>query len=244
MHETKNDILSRLKTEILSLEGLPAPKEADHRQLGLAAMRSSFPHGTFPLAAIHEFVTSNAETTAASAGFINAILGSLLKSSGTALWIGPGRQIFPPALLQFNIRPESIIFIDLTKEKDIRWAMEEGLKCDGLTAVIGELKDLDFTTSRRFQLAVEKSRVTGFVLRPELKTFHANASVSRWRIRPLPSVNDHSLPGIGFPSWHVELLKIRNGKPGEWPLVWAAGEWQLLAPAVDSIPFQEKRKTG
>ena len=244
MPETKKDILVRLKTEILSLEGLASPRIGEHCELGLHALNDSFPHGTFPLGAIHEFITSGAETTAASTGFINAILGSLINTTGTALWIGPGRQIFPPGLTQFNILPERIVFIDLQKEKEIRWAMEEGLKCDGLTAVIGELKDLDFTTSRRFQLAVEKSRVTGFVLRPELKTLQPNAAVSRWRISPLPSVDSNDLPGLGFPAWRVELLKIRNGKPGEWPFAWVAGQWQLISAGVEAIPFLEKRKTG
>ena len=40
------------------------------------------------------------------------------------------------------------------------WAIEEALKCDGLAAVIGEMKELSFTNSRRLQLAVEKSHVT------------------------------------------------------------------------------------
>ena len=60
------------------------------------------------------------------------------------------RTIFPPALKFFGIAPDKIIFIDLQKEKDILWAMEEALKCDGLAAVIGEMQELSFTASRRF----------------------------------------------------------------------------------------------
>ena len=36
------------------------------------------------------------------------------------------------------------------------WVIEEALKCEGLAAVIGEIKELSFTQSRRLQLAVEK----------------------------------------------------------------------------------------
>lgn len=40
--------------------------------------------------------------------------------------------------------------------------MEEALKCGGLAAVVGEVQDISFTASRRLQLAVEQSGVTGF----------------------------------------------------------------------------------
>jgi protein ImuA len=32
------------------------------------------------------------------------------------------------------------------------------------------------------------------------------------------------LPGVAFPRWQVELLKVRNGKPGIWQLEWANGK--------------------
>jgi len=34
--------------------------------------------------------------------------------------------------------------------------MEEALKCAGLAAVIGEVREMDFKQSRRLQLAVEQ----------------------------------------------------------------------------------------
>ena len=46
------------------------------------------------------------------------------------------RTIFPPALKSFGIAPDKIIFIDLKKEKEILWAMEEALKCDGLQQLL------------------------------------------------------------------------------------------------------------
>src|ERR1700684_950556 len=101
--------------------------------------------------------------------------------------------------------------------------MEEALKCSGLAAVVGEMPELSFTTSRRFQLAVEQSRVTGFVLRSHPRNLNTNTCVSRWKIKPLPSHAEDDLPGLGFPRWQVELQKIRNGKPGVWQVEWAAG---------------------
>jgi len=91
--------------------------------------------------------------------------------------------------------------------------MEEALKCHGVAAVIGDIKEISLVASRRLQLAVEESAVTGFIIRHAAKNIQSNSFVSRWRITPLPTEIKDDLPGIGFPRWNVELQKIRNGKP-------------------------------
>jgi protein ImuA len=96
--------------------------------------------------------------------------------------------------------------------------MEEVLKCDSIAAVVGEISEISFTESRRLQLAVEQSRVTGFILRLNPKNL-STACVARWNIKPLASAQT-DVPGIGFPVWNVSLLKIRNGKPGNWNIEW------------------------
>ena len=110
--------------------------------------------------------------------------------------------------------------------------------------MVGEISDLSFTVSRRFQLAVEQSHVTGFIIRDQPKNLFPNACVSRWNIKPLPSYSIDQLPGIGFPRWHIELQKIRNGKPGFWELEWAAGRFHQIEKNILSILSQPERKAG
>ena len=88
-----------------------------------------------------------------------------MQPGGACIWISAARKIFPPGLKAFGIEPDRVIFVDLKREKDVLWATEEVLKCEGLAAVASEIRELSFTVSRRLQLAVEKSRVTGFILR-------------------------------------------------------------------------------
>ena len=121
--------------------------------------------------------------------------------------------------------------------------MEEALKCEGLAAVIGETSELSFTASRRLQLAVEQSRVTGFVLRVQPRNPGITASVTRWKISPISSVLPDSMPGVGFPRWNVELLKVRNGKPGAWQLEWKGGRFRHVL-LVTPILREQHRKTG
>jgi protein ImuA len=56
----------------------------------------------------------------------------------------------------------------------------------------------------------------------------ATSFVTRWRIKPLPSLIEPSLPGLGFAKWNVELLKVRNGKTGSWQMVWKNRKFELI----------------
>lgn len=210
---------------------------------GLGPLKHAFPDSSFPLGAIHEFLSDSAEATAATSGFLSGLLSTLMGSDGTLLWISSSRRLFPPGLKSFGIQPDQIIFIDLQKEKDVIWAMEEALKCGALTAVVGETQEISFTTSRRLQLAVEQSKVTGFVLRSNPRLMNTTACVSRWKITPLPSVSADDLPGIGFPQWKVELLRIRNGLPGVWGIKWEDARFQSVVRHNSTFHLQHK-KTG
>lgn len=237
------DIVQELRSEILRLEGFK-PAGSAGVDMGLGPIKNAFPHGTFPLGAIHEFLSAQPEDAAATCGFISGLIAPLMGGSGTTLWISTARSLFPPALKNFGIQPDRFIFIDLQKEKDVLWAMDEALKCGALTAVVGEMQEIGFTDSRRLQLAVEQSRVTGFIVRHNYRKLSTTACVSRWKITSLPSVPISSdgngdgivedLPGIGFPQWRVELLRIRNGRPGIWEVKWVGGKFCATAKSSET----------
>ena len=144
--------------------------------------------------------------------------------------------MFPPSLKAFGIEPHQVVFIDVSNEKEVLWATEEALKCKGLAAVISELNELSFTQSKRLQLAIEQSHVTGFVLRNSVEKLTTTTCVSRWRITSVPSAPRQGLPGVGFPRWNVELLKVRNGQPGAWQVEWRGLQFY-------TVP-QEQLQTG
>jgi protein ImuA len=229
----KSDIIQRLEREILPLQGFKPPKGGAATDFGLGPIDAAFPNGHFPTGAVHELVSSTAEGAAASVGFMGGLLGTLMRGGGAALWIGHGKKLFPMALKRFGIEPDRVIFVELSRPKDMLWVMEEALKCEGLAAVVGEIPEIGFTASRRLQLAVEQSRVTGFLLRHQARSLGVNACVARWRVGALASETAAGLPGVGFPRWKVELQKIRNGRPGVWSMEWAAGRFRAV-PALMS----------
>jgi protein ImuA len=242
MEATKAHIIAQLQKDILPLQGYKPIAHNAGFDGGLGLIKEAFPNASFPLGAIHEFLCSGTEDVSASGGFIAGIVSAIMQKGGVAIWISSSRMIFPPALKGFGIEPDKIIFVHVTKEKEILWVMEEALKCEGLAAVIAETPELSFTASRRFQLAVEQSRVTGFIIRRNPKNL-ATACVTRWKITPLPTTSEDDLPGVGFPKWDVELLKVRNGILGKWQLEWANGRFKHVYKLA-VIKLEPQRKTG
>lgn len=236
-------IREQLQREILALQGFRRSGANPSLDTGLGPLQAAFPEQSFPTGAIHEFLSYSPEDAAASSGFIAALSSQLLSGKGFCLWISTRRYIFPPALKSFGIAPERIIFLDHPRPKEALWALEEALKCKALGCVVGEIPELSFSESRRLQLAVEESRVTGFIHRHRPRSENTVACVSRWKIRPLESFAPDELPGPGLPRWNVELLRVRNGRPGAWPLEWSKGALRLVhAPPIQAV--QQTRKTG
>ena len=244
MPAKKEDIIRQLQKDILVMQGFKRITTIDAIQIKLGPIDNAFSHNCFPLGAIHEFINEKIECTAATNGFISFLISSLMIKGDPCLWISSSRTIFPPALKSFGVEPDKIIFIIVQREKDMLWVMEEALKCEGLAAVVGEIKEVGFTESRRLQLAVEKSKVTGFIIRNRPRNINVNACVSRWKISPLESGSDNNLPGIGFPRWNIELLKIRNGKPGVWQMEWSYDQFHSISNPAELLIQEEKRKAG
>lgn len=231
MGQVNRHIFKKLESDILRIQGF---KSGNNKVLDvdLGVMAYAFPNRSFPTSAVHEFITSEYDDSASTTGFIAGFVSKLIGKSGAALWVGKSNNVFPPALKKFGVDPERVVFANMKNDKGVAWAMEESLKCSALSAVVGEMKNLDFTTSRRLQLAVEQSKVTGFVIRKYSRKINPTACVSRWKIRSIAS-EDLGIPGVGFPTWKVELLKIRNGHPDSWIIQWEKGRFNHIHLPVD-----------
>lgn len=221
--EKKNEVIKRLKDRILTMEGFGGRVNGLQLDFGLGAMQEAFPRKTFPVGVMHEFICST-ESRAATGGVLAHLLSVLMREGKACLWISPDRKLFSPGLKFFGVEPHQVIFIDVKKEKEVLWAMEQGLKCNAIAAVVAELQTISFSESRRLQLAVENSGVTGFILRYTPFAENNLACASRWRIKPLPSQCSQNMPGVGFPRVEINLEKIRNGRPGIWEFEWQNGE--------------------
>jgi len=240
----KNDIFENLQKQIFSLQGFAPPSEGKRVNFGLGTAEQGFPNHVFPTGAVHELISNAPQDAAATTGFMAALLGKLMQEGSLALWISQKRTLYPPALKFFGIDPDRVIFIDVKNEKDLLWMTEEALKCQALSAVIAEIKDLDLTASRRLQLAVEHSRVTGLLHRINPRMLGNTACAARWKISPVASTLEDEMPGMGFFRWNVQLLKVRNGQTGQWQIQWKAGLFEHVSIAVQIATGKDLLKTG
>ncbi|MFC4213035.1 ImuA family protein [Pedobacter lithocola] len=246
MIEEKKKILTRLRQQIAAAQGFKPVPITTGDGFGLGPIEACFPNNVFPTGTIHEFLAEQPEDAAASEGFIAGLLAKLMENGNSCLWISRNRKLFPPSLEAFGVDPQQIIFLDLYYIKEILWAMEEALKCEGLACVIAELPDIDFAQSRRLQLATEKSHVTGILLRKEPKrSLSATACTARWQITPQPTEISAGIPGVGNPRWEVNLRKVKNGEGGRFYVEWAEDrfatfETQDTKPQPQAIPMLER----
>jgi protein ImuA len=136
-------------------------------------------------------------------------------------------RIYPPGLGV----PE-LIHVAARDARSALWAMEEGLRCSALGAVIGEIwgdpAALDFTATRRLAVAAERNGVAAFLIRPG---GHATLSGARmrWRIASAPSLA-HALDpkAPGAPAWEAELFRARGFVPGRWSIACDAQSQELV----------------
>ena len=233
------ELIHKLKQDILLWQGFKPHAAGKAERVGLGEIEQAFPGGVFPKRAIHEFIAVLPEDSAASDGFIAGLLAILMQDGAACVWISTSRRLFPASLSMFNVEPERIIFIDVKTEKDVLWITEEALKCEGLAAVVAEVNNLSLIESRRLQLAVEESGVTGFILRKDSSKAASTVATARWRISPLPSENEGGMPGLGFPRWQVDLLKVRNGNPGSWVMEWAGESFEEVKKVAERLGWSE-----
>jgi protein ImuA len=235
-------IARQLQAEINALQGI-GKLSHEYADDQLAPFSAVFPNNMFPTGAIHEFISYDIVQAAATTGFVSGIISKLSKEGGLCLWVAGGGKIYPAGLKHFGLEPDRIVFIHTAHPKEALWIIEEALKCEALTAVIGEVRELSFTDSRRLQLAVENSRVTGFIHRYCPRTENAVACTTRWKIKALPSVTQGNLPGVGYSAWDVQLMKVRNGRPHAWQVSWQGNRFNVIEEPYFVMSLNE-RNTG
>ncbi|MEZ5778039.1 MAG: hypothetical protein R3E44_06725 [Paracoccaceae bacterium] len=186
--------------------------------------------------------------TAADASAVGFALAGIPRGGQPVLWVQDrlsSSETGRPYLAGIGVIP--VIRVDVTRGADVLWAMEDGLRCKGLSAVIGEIwgnpPALSFTATKRLALRAEANGIPCWLIRraasPDL-----SAARDRWRVASLPSAphpDDPQAPGD--PRWRVELFRSRHARPGEWVASYdrAAHRVDLSAPSGDGAVAEESR---
>ena len=225
---------------------------------GIDEIDDRLPGGGLARGALHEVFAADAGIATA---FCALLAGRLAKDAENASilwcerpWTLDAGALYGPALLQFGIDPARLILVRVRRDNDALWAMEEGLRCGQVAAVVGELDDISLTASRRLQLAAEETGVTALSLRSKVDKPPPSAAATRWRLdavtheKDRPRANDNNdflntppaLPGLGAARWQAELFRCRGGTSANWMMEWndETGDLSVAAEIRNRPPVQ------
>ncbi len=219
--------------------------------LGVAAIDRHLPAGGLSCGSLHEIAGTGPEIEHGAAAAL-FIAGRLARVRGPVLWVLDRPDLFAPGLAGAGLSPGRVFYAEAGRPDAVLSAVEEGLRCRGLAAVVGEIGGpLRLTASRRLQIAAECSGVTGFALlrsrRQDTSLNEPNAAVTRWRIAALPSppplADAPDVPGLGPAHWRLELVRCRGGEPASWIVEAgnAQGHLRLVADLADRPAAQTSR---
>ncbi|WP_105435479.1 ImuA family protein [Neorhizobium tomejilense] len=219
MTAARERVISDLRERIASLEGVSARK-AGCLSFGVPEIDAVLPGGGLAYGALHEFAGGGSGTVDGAAAALCAA-GIAARTKGRIVWCLTRPDLFFPALAQVGLHPDRVIFVESDKEEDVLANMEEGLSFGGLGAVVGELVRLPMVSSRRLQLAAERTGTMALAVRRWRRQTEANdfgqptASTTRWRVSVMPS-EELPVPGVGRGQWLLELMRVKAGECAEF----------------------------
>ncbi|MDR5012347.1 ImuA family protein [Agrobacterium tumefaciens] len=238
MTAARQRVICDLRDRIASMEGVSA-KRAGTLSFGVSEIDAALPGGGLAYGALHEFAGGGSGTVDGAAAAL-CVAGIAARTKGPVIWCLTRPDLFFPALSHVGLHPDRVIFVESDKEEDVLANMEEGLSFGGLGAVVGELVRLPMVSSRRLQLAAERTGTMALAVRRWRRQTEANdfgqptASTTRWRVSVMPS-EELPVPGVGRPQWFLELMRVKAGECAEF-LVRACddkGRLDLSSGSVD-----------
>ena len=228
--------LAALRRRIAALERRPAALEGatDGSRvgwpwpLGIDALDGALPEGGLAPDGLHEAAGESAADGPAAAAFLAALLARRVRagergpvlvcqSQGGAARFG---RLHGPGWRDLGLEPADLLILHARREKDVPWAMEEGLRCGALAAVLAEAESIEFTASRRLALAAREGATPALLLRHDALS-PASAALTRWRVAALPGRADPFDEGApGLPRWRLVLARARGGRPATCDVEW------------------------
>ena len=260
--------LAALRRRIALLERRTAVAEpagagaAEAWRLGPGALDAALPEGGLAPGGLHEAAGAASGDGPAAGAFLAALLARLRRRDGRRAVLvcqsrtSPFGRLYGPGWRDLGPEPADLLLLSARRDRDIAWAMEEGLRSASLAAVLGEVESLDFTLSRRLALAARESLTPALLLRRDALG-PASAAFSRWRVAALPPDRgpgqagradplDAAAPGL--PRWRLELRRCRGGRPATCDVEWnrETADFGMAAALADrpAAPRAALRRPG
>ena len=160
---------------------------------------------------LHRFENSNSESVKSVQSVVSSspcLCASVAKSSGAIVWCDPQGKLYPPAIAAMGVPLDRLFLLRPKTIADENWAIAECLRCRGVSATIASPRRLSRIEARRFQLAAERGRGVGILLRPYDRTANVYSAATRWLISPQRGLRT-------VQRWRIELIQGHGGQVGQ-----------------------------
>ena len=227
---TSSGTLDDLRRQIAALERRPAafdPRTSEETarvwELGLEAVDAALPAEGLAADGLHEAAGAAWGDTPAAGAFLAVLLRRLRRRDGReAVLLCQSREAADrfgrahgPGLADLGLDPGRLLLVRARRDRDVLWALEEGLRAGALAAQEGSTPAL--------------------LLRHD-ELGPASAALSRWRVAALPGRADpFDSHAPGRPRWRLELARCRGGRPATFDVEWSreTGDFGLAAALAD-----------
>lgn len=197
-------ILRNLRDRIAQLEGFSPPRLARTCPTGWPAIDAALPGGGLLQGALHEIHAPDPADGAAT-GFAFRLMSRFLAAMPAAVvWASCRCDLFAPGLKAAGVDPSRLLVARCRTSSDVLFTIEESCKFNDIKFLSADLGDVDFSLSRRLQLAAAETGTTLLLLRPARFEAAPSAAVTRWHAKAQPG------------GWSLTLFRSRGGRLGHW----------------------------
>jgi len=187
---------------------------------GFVALDRGLPGGGWPQQGLVEILTDRhgiGELSLLMPALATLCRGPEAQGGGWLAWVAPPYQPYAPALAAAGIDVQRVLVVR-GGSSPAEWAMEQALRSEACSAVLGWSDPRDATALRRLQLAAEQARCLAVLFRP-----------TRAGRQPSPAVLRLELQGSAA-GLQVRVVKSRGGRPVTVTLGHLGAPWPPLPP--------------
>lgn len=148
---------------------------------GIRSLDRLLPEGGLPTASVVEWVSDAPGLSATSIAL--TCVAEFIRLPGAFAVLDPDRKFHPIALPSFGIPLSRLLLIHPAERSDVLWSLEQVARCSGVRVVMADVDGVSTTALRRLQLAVERSGVTVFLMRPASALRQSSWADLRFRIQ-------------------------------------------------------------
>lgn len=209
-NESPSAALTALRERVAHLQGTAA----DDRALissGNAHLDRLLPRGGFARGTLIEWVAERAEAGAGTLAILAA--WEAARAGGYLVVLDGRRRFYAPAAAAWGVDLQRTLVIRAANARDEIWALDQALRCPGVSAVWAPIshldRQLDASCLRRWQLAAEQGQTLGLLIRSSQARRLPCWSDARLQVTPRGGHGGQETWRLG-----VELLKVRGGVGG------------------------------